>query len=202
MNPEEKKDLYCNFKWLHKLNRFGETLVTDENLNVKLVLLSRHEAFRKELRTSKTKFKKISAEHLNTDKNFCLNLCEMRINTDVAYYSTNYHVMFINSQVDVQDVLKYVNMMLMDIVHCYYPVLKDNDDKYTHNNDMRDMLLTKWGLDLSNSLDSTYMELHYNNPEGIPEPKEFVDNIDEFKNACINKKTNNAKNWQKGCDDA
>lgn len=154
-----KGDLYCNMKWLHKMANFSETVVTDNHTNIELILLSRHRGFKSDLRISKTKFKKISAEHLNDSKDYCLKLCEKK--ETMKDWAVNYHILFVSHHVKAVDMIKYMNIMINKVTEYYYPKVLNVHYKYDYNNWMREDLRNKWVLALSNSFNEEYMESQY-----------------------------------------
>lgn len=164
MSTQTKGDLYCNFKWLHKLVRFSETISKSNGTKVKVILLSRHRGFRADLRTSKTKFKKISAEHLNATKNYVWNVCEKK--ESVTEHEVVYHILFVNHRVSALDMIRYMNIMIRQVINYQFPKKYPGAMDRLYNEERAETLLTKWTLDLANSFDEEYMESQY-------EPKEI-----------------------------
>lgn len=105
---------YCNFKYLNKL-----PLIDDFDLECtvkrKIVLLTRNPIFKKKYRTSKTIFKKLSAEDMNKKAlDASLTHCKNKFKPKKTFF--NYSVIFLNEQGDIKEMMKLIKREVVDLV--------------------------------------------------------------------------------------
>lgn len=114
MSENLDNQVYCNYKQLCKLPVIGD-FDLEGTAQRKIVLMTRNDVFKKRYQTSKTMFKKLSAEDMNKK---CLDAsithCIDQFKPRKKF--VNFSIIFINLEGDIKEVMRLVKREVADLV--------------------------------------------------------------------------------------
>lgn len=155
MSEDLNNQVYCNYKYLAKLPIIGD-FELEGTVQRKIVIITRNDVFKKRYQTSKTMFKKLSAEDMNKK---CLDAsitqCLNQFKSKKKFI--NYSVIFINHQGDIKEVMRLVKREIADLV----TYLVNAKEIRPHDNTKHDLI----ALDMKNCIVKLMLAQHQRNDE-------------------------------------